>query len=778
MGFIKWLASLYWDGILSVPMGWISSIFNYEVPPGWQSTALKIVFSLLLLGLIWEVYLRVRKIIRKRRLKDALLSGEILSKDDAYKTKDTAFAESLEAVQHLEHTIEPLKKQKQWGRLGEVYASLNRHKEAAKYFRKNKDYRRAAMELAKAGYTVRAARQLQKAGDFVTAAQFFADKGKYLQAGRALEKEGDFAQAASLYVQAKRYPQALQMFLEYFESAEGSPEQQLKAAEHCHAALQDEAFLAKASEEDARSLVLAVAERFAAAGRDDIAAKLFRDSGEYGRAGEMYLRLGRLEEASACMKQAGRQKEATEIGARYYESRKLWKEAGMAYESIGDFRRAAAAFSKAPDPARSASNYEKAQEYYGAGFALVHLKEWEKAILMFQKVQEEHPNYSESRALLGRAFYELGDFEHCAATLENHLTGERVTKHNINYFWMLSLAYEQLGELAKSKEVLMKIRTVDVNYRDVSQRLSNIQTRISIGAGVDPRMANTVGGAPSQQATAVMSMVEQQIGPRYKLERELGRGGMGVVYVAHDTQLDRPVALKFLGSLVDGSEEYRQRFIREAQAAAKVQHPNIISIFDIGTQEGKVYIAMEFVDGPNLHRFVSKKGKLTAREAVNVLTQALTALEAVHDAGIVHRDLKPDNILIGKGGLVKLMDFGLAKQEGKRITATNIVMGTPCYMSPEQTRGDQVDVRSDIYAMGLILHELLTGKIVFGDGDVLQRQQTEVPPAPGQLVEGVPPVLDEIVMKAIAKKCEERFQTAREMRMALRQVSQQAEAAS
>ncbi|MCC6145063.1 MAG: serine/threonine protein kinase, partial [Candidatus Hydrogenedentes bacterium] len=267
-----------------------------------------------------------------------------------------------------------------------------------------------------------------------------------------------------------------------------------------------------------------------------------------------------------------------------------------------------------------------------------------------------------------------------------------------------------------------------------------------------------------------MNVVESAVGKRYKLERELGRGGMGVVYLAQDLQLDRPVALKFLGSLLDDSDEYKQRFVREAQTAARVSHPNIISIYDISANAGEAYIAMEYVDGPNLHRYLQKKGALQPREAINIIQQACAALHAIHEAGIVHRDIKPDNIILAKGGLVKLMDFGLAKGAGARMTASNIVMGTPCYMAPEQAIAKDTDARTDIYAIGLVFHELLTGKTVFAEGNVLQRQVQEMPTPPSAIAPGIPTLLDQIVMKCLAKKPEERFQSAQELAKWLRQV--------
>jgi serine/threonine-protein kinase len=283
-------------------------------------------------------------------------------------------------------------------------------------------------------------------------------------------------------------------------------------------------------------------------------------------------------------------------------------------------------------------------------------------------------------------------------------------------------------------------------------------------------MGSKVGSAAPAMAAAgnggdagVMSMVQNTLGERYLIEKELGRGGMGVVYLAKDKQLERPVALKFLGTLVDNNEEYRQRFVREAKTAAKVNHPNIVQVYDISASEGKAYIAMEYVQGTSLFQYVQKKGKLVPREALNYMAQACSALYAMHSLGIVHRDIKPDNILIAKGGTVKLMDFGLAKADDNRITKSNVVMGTPCYMAPEQALGKDVDARADIYALGLVLYEMLTGKVVFRDGDILTRQITEMPPKLSEIEPGIAPEIDEFAYKCIQKDPKDRFENCKKV---------------
>ncbi|MBX3178236.1 MAG: protein kinase [Candidatus Hydrogenedentes bacterium] len=763
------LLNWYWNGLLEVPAGWIVTYLGIDMSAGWRLLGLKIACTVAILLFLYEIYLRVKD-RRRRRQYDKDLREYNKSGQGALSAEEKqAVAENPEGI------IARLKKARNHEKLGEIYRSLDRPKESARSYQRARRYQDASEQWAKAGYPLKAARLLQKLGSHQTAGRFYLEKKRYRKAAKQFLLAKSYPEAGDAYFLAKRYADSASAYEKFFSGPQPDPAHLAAAAQACAQLLQDPAARAKIPGDQLRRVTLYCGKTLRHVKRPELAAQLFQQAGELIEAGESFLQAGQLEAAARCMQQAGETKRASEIGGRYYESIGKWREAGLAYEGGGAFRRAGDCFMKANEAELAAENYERAGEFYGAGFALVHAKHWEEAVRIFQKLPESSPHFGESRQLLGRAFYELKDYAHCAATLENHLLGERVRKDNIDYFWMLALAYEQLGKLEASREVLLKIRSVDVEYRDVAHRLSSVQSRISMaGAGQGPAaigsMPTMATPAPEQGKSPVMSMVENSLKNRYELERELGRGGMGVVYKARDTQLDRPVALKFLGSLVDESEEYRLRFQREARAAAQVTHPNILSIYDIGVEQGSSYIAMEYIEGPNLNQFMKKKGKLSAREAVNIVGQACAALDAVHQAGIVHRDIKPDNILIAKGGLVKLMDFGLAKGYGQRLTASNVVMGTPCYMSPEQAKGQDVDGRSDIYAMGMVLYELLIGEPVFCTGNVLMRQIEETPPPPSSRVEDVPPALDALIMKCIAKDPEERYASARELCDALRQL--------
>ena len=261
-------------------------------------------------------------------------------------------------------------------------------------------------------------------------------------------------------------------------------------------------------------------------------------------------------------------------------------------------------------------------------------------------------------------------------------------------------------------------------------------------------------------------MAEQQSGEivdeRYRLERKIGSGGMADVWLADDTELDRKVAIKILHDRFAQDSEFVERFQREAQAAAGLQHPNVVGIFDRGGFDGTYFIAMEYVDGPSLKDLV--KGGMSPKDAIDFTRQILNAARFAHRKGIVHRDLKPQNVLIDAEGRARVADFGIARaSENSDITATGSVMGTAQYISPEQAQGNPTTPRSDIYSIGVILYEELTGRVPFqGDSAVAValKQVSEAPRRPSAINPNVPPALDAVVMRALAKDPDARFKDA------------------
>src|SRR5205085_1350761 len=253
---------------------------------------------------------------------------------------------------------------------------------------------------------------------------------------------------------------------------------------------------------------------------------------------------------------------------------------------------------------------------------------------------------------------------------------------------------------------------------------------------------------------------------RYRIERKLGAGGMADVYLAEDQELGRRVAIKILNDRHAADDSFIERFRREAKNAAGLSHPNIVSIYDRGTAEGTYYIAMEFLDGHSLKELIVGRGPAPIKVAVEYARQILAAVGFAHRHGIVHRDIKPHNVLVGPEGRLKVTDFGIARSGASQMTEVGSIIGTAQYLSPEQARGAPVDQTSDLYSVGVVLYELLTGQVPFtGETplEIAMKHLAEVPKPPSELRPEVPHDLDLVVLRALAKDPADRYPTAEQM---------------
>jgi serine/threonine protein kinase/Flp pilus assembly protein TadD len=264
-------------------------------------------------------------------------------------------------------------------------------------------------------------------------------------------------------------------------------------------------------------------------------------------------------------------------------------------------------------------------------------------------------------------------------------------------------------------------------------------------------------------------MIGQTIS-HYKILDKLGEGGMGVVYKAQDTRLDRLVAIKFLPHHLSSSQENKERFVQEARAAAALNHPNILNVFDIADQDGKMFFVMEYVEGKTLKSHISslKAGNgVPVRQSIDWAIQIAHGLKAAHGKSIVHRDIKPENIMLTKDGLPKIMDFGIAKlKSGTGLTRTGTSLGTLAYMSPEQAQGTAADQRSDLWSLGVVLFEMLTSDLPFKaehEAALLYLIVNEKPPVPSALDRKIPQQVDVVVKKMLEKDPELRYQSADEL---------------
>jgi serine/threonine-protein kinase len=342
----------------------------------------------------------------------------------------------------------------------------------------------------------------------------------------------------------------------------------------------------------------------------------------------------------------------------------------------------------------------------------------------------------------------------------------------------LALDFERKRQFNKAASVYEYIENHDKNFKDVVQkkhRLMQASETMVFGDGL-------LGGSTEDELTSTATDTRPTLG-RYEVIKPLGKGAMGVVYLGKDPRINRTTAIKTFRFEDDFDpdqvEEMKTKFFREAESAGTLSHPNIVTIYDAGDEQDLAYIAMEFLEGEDLEKYTRKTSLLPMIKVVDYTADIADGLDYAHQRGVVHRDIKPANIMLLKSGVVKITDFGIARITATSQTQTGIVKGTPYYMSPEQISGLKVDGRSDIFSLGVMMFQLLTGKVPFrGENPAaLMHQILNVPhPNPKSINPKIITPIVSIIDKALEKDRDKRFQKASQMRDLLREIRRMANA--
>ncbi|MFO0727549.1 MAG: protein kinase [Myxococcota bacterium] len=728
--------------------------------------------------------------------------------------------------------VERLLRDGQYAEAGELAAKHERYEEALDYFVRAQQPAKAAQVAAKMGQVLRAAELFEKAGNKARAAQLYLqagyeDKAKLLAPPPERAKSRAPSGRASQDPDATRSARGDQPALSEAERAE----RQARGREEAHNLLQagDVRGAAQAFR-DAELYDEAVHLYVNVLGAPGEAAALVAERGNHERAAELYELAGEKERAASAWIEIARQQKAPEKYAKKIV--KLSPEAGVRYleeetksipvsqDSVELHYLLATTLVKLGEKERAAQVFERVQSGVG-NYRDIHV--WINQLQVTQvnagpgqriqsvsgpgsdqlknalrpedlaRIAEEAASAADEAirqsALLDPSIGEdfvpetaqlpigldaapLPDLlcdsavraarvGQSPANLMGFLGGRECDLQNIEVYYRLGLAYLGWGKWAEALSTFHKVEEVAPGYRDAWKRIEVIEGWQS---AIQPHLT-----ALGVAGTKIQKRPKES---RFVLNGELGRGGMAVVYRATDQVLGRDVALKFIAEERLGSRDIVELFKREARAVAQLNHPSIVTIYDFGTLEGRFYIAMEYVEGITVRSYVKQHQKLPVVEALRITTQLLDALDAAHRRQIIHRDIKPSNVMRTESGLVKLMDFGLAKSLDSGGNSS-VIAGTPAYMAPEQILGEKLDGRTDLFAVGVSLFEMLSGKLPFEKLD-----RSRPPKSLRQLADSVPPMLEEVVLRALAPEPTARFRSATEFAAPLREILSAADRAT
>jgi tRNA A-37 threonylcarbamoyl transferase component Bud32 len=488
--------------------------------------------------------------------------------------------------------------------------------------------------------------------------------------------------------------------------------------------------------------------------RREPAARHFEAAGDTEKAAELWQALCQFEKAATLFEQAGDDERAAE---NFRSAGKLLR-AGDAYARADAYDSAVECFRKAGDVPRWIDALEKKGAVFAAALVALERGETSRGLQCLHKVGRTDPDYAEAVARLIEGHAVEGTLEIAFHKVDELIGTGRDAELSAERIDRLARLLEDGGGPERALSLLERLRDRDATWPGVSTRVEGLRKRRSRDSALQ--------GAATPGAATVFSTEF-----RYEILEEVGRGGMGIVFKARDRRLGRVVALKRLPDNLRNHPKAVDLFLREARAAAALNHPNIVTLFDAGQEGETYYITMELLEGMPLQKILKSRARLSASQVVRLGGQVATGLQYAHEQGIVHRDIKTANLFFTDSKLVKIMDFGLAKMVEEVRRATTVIGGTPYYMAPEQSAGDAVDHRADLYALGVTFYELLTGSVPFREGDVTFHHRHTPPPDPRAAAPDLPDALAELVLHLLAKRPEERVASASLVRQRLQEIA-------
>lgn len=697
---------------------------------------------------------------------------------------------TFEEVGDYKRALNAYESGEQYNEMGELYEKLNQETKAIEIYKKSGNFdklvklylKRKNIEMA--GIILEDSNRFQEAADLYyshgmqeKAAQIYEKKGFYKKAAYIYEKAGnlrksavnfekwflsnadtsvgyrntsqldkDLYKAADLYIKIDEIERAYELLL-----------RNNKFDKAAKLALKLEKFEDAAKLFEKAQLPLLAAEvyekmkrpklAFQLRGEDALArgnmgkaAEFFKKGEDYIRAAEFFEWEKEFEKAAYCYFMSQNYLASAD---NYLKSGKE-EEAAKMFEMGREWKMSADISLKYKKYQKAGELYEKAGDFFNAGQSFLKVDDDKRALANFQKVQESDADFEKAITQMATIFLRTRKHQLVIEKIGKLLKDKHMSKSNLEWFYMLGQAYENAGNFKKAHEVFQGILTEDYSFKDVHQKLKEVEVLI--------------------KKYKEMELVKENSANRYKIIQKAGEGGMGVVYRAEDTVLKRVVALKVLNKTLIKDKRSLERFYSEARSTASLSHSNIVTVYDVGQIDDDYFISMEFVEGENFMEIIRKKKVLSVSQVLFIGIKLLKALDYSHKKGIIHRDIKPHNIMITRQKEIKIMDFGLAVIRGEsKKGETGVITGTPYYMSPEQIQGVKIDHRTDIYSSGATLFHLITGKVPFKGENIFYQHLFERVPSIKEIREDIPAKMVGIVEKCMEKKREDRYQSAQEI---------------
>ncbi len=757
-----------------------------------------VVIILILFKLIFEL-LKVAKIIdlEGKSIIDALYA--IIFKKSYYLRKGKRAlkhgnfyeaGKTFEEIGDYKRALSSYEAGEQYNEMGELYEKLRNETQAIEIYKKSGNFDKLVQLYMKRKNVDMAGNVLEQSNRFQEAAELYYNHGKYDRAAQIYERKGFYKKAAFIYEKSGDLKRAAINFEKWFLSnadtsvgfhdsnqldkdlykavdlylklgdVERAYELLLKNNKFDKAAkcaVRLERYEEAATLFEKAQLPLNAAEIYEKIGKQNLACQLRGedalargktvDAAEWFKKGEDYIRAAEFFEWEKEFEKAAYcyfMNQNYLASADNYLKAQKEEEAARMFELGREWKAAADISFKYKKFQKSGELYEKAEAFFNAGNSFLKVDDDKRALANFQQVKEDSPDYEMAITQMSNIFLRTRKPQLVIEKVGKLLRDKAIDKSNLEWYYMLGQAYENAGDFKKAFEIYQGIQAEDYAFKDVHQKIKDVETLI--------------------KKYKEMELVQDNSAQRYKILKKAGEGGMGVVYRAEDTVLQRVVALKVLNKSFIKDKRSLERFYAEARSTASLSHSNIVTVYDVGQLNEDYFISMEFIEGENFMEIIRKKKTFTIPQVLFIAIKLLKALDYSHKKGIIHRDIKPHNIMITRQKEIKIMDFGLAVIRGEtKKGETGVITGTPYYMSPEQIQGVKIDHRTDIYSAGATIFHLITGKVPFKGENVFYQHLFEAVPPITKYRNDVPQKLISIVEKCMSKRREDRYQSAQEI---------------